>query len=63
MSHPGVGGQGRPPTHTLWPSRIRQVVSVYGSCLDVELQQRAVEYNALFQKYDHMRCDCHCAAA
>ncbi|XP_059037668.1 AP-1 complex subunit gamma-like 2 isoform X2 [Mustela lutreola] len=36
-------------------SRIRQVVSVYGSCLDVELQQRAVEYNALFQKYDHMR--------
>lgn len=55
MSHPGVGGQGRPPTHTLWPSRIRQVVSVYGSCLDVELQQRAVEYNALFQKYDHMR--------
>ncbi|XP_022409182.1 AP-1 complex subunit gamma-like 2 isoform X2 [Delphinapterus leucas] len=25
------------------------------SCLDVELQQRAVEYNTLFQKYDHMR--------
>ncbi|XP_016049903.1 AP-1 complex subunit gamma-like 2 isoform X2 [Erinaceus europaeus] len=36
-------------------NRIRQVVSVYGSCLDVELQQRAVEYNALFRKYDHMR--------
>ncbi|KAI5771156.1 unnamed protein product [Gulo gulo] len=36
-------------------NRIRQVVSVYGSCLDVELQQRAVEYNALFQKYDYMR--------
>ncbi|XP_078064630.1 AP-1 complex subunit gamma-1-like, partial [Mustelus asterias] len=35
--------------------RIRQVVSIYGSCLDVELQQRAVEYNALFKKYDHMR--------
>ncbi|XP_012920734.1 AP-1 complex subunit gamma-like 2 isoform X4 [Heterocephalus glaber] len=35
--------------------RIRQVVSIYGSCLDVELQQRAVEYNVLFQKYDHMR--------
>ncbi|XP_069341633.1 AP-1 complex subunit gamma-like 2 isoform X2 [Eulemur rufifrons] len=35
--------------------RIRQVVSIYGSCLDVELQQRAVEYNALFRKYDHMR--------
>ncbi|XP_029093813.1 AP-1 complex subunit gamma-like 2 isoform X2 [Monodon monoceros] len=25
------------------------------SCLDVELQQRAVEYNTLFQKYDHVR--------
>lgn len=36
-------------------NRIRQVVSIYGSCVDVELQQRAVEYNALFQKYDHMR--------
>ncbi|XP_045864962.1 AP-1 complex subunit gamma-like 2 isoform X2 [Meles meles] len=36
-------------------NRIRQVVSIYGSCLDVELQQRAVEYNALFQKYDYMR--------
>ncbi|XP_052047413.1 AP-1 complex subunit gamma-like 2 isoform X3 [Apodemus sylvaticus] len=36
-------------------NRIRQVVSIYGSCVDVELQQRAVEYNTLFQKYDHMR--------
>ncbi|XP_021573150.1 AP-1 complex subunit gamma-like 2 isoform X2 [Carlito syrichta] len=36
-------------------NRIRQVVSIYGSCLDVELQQRAVEYNALFRKYDYMR--------
>ncbi|XP_004698540.1 AP-1 complex subunit gamma-like 2 isoform X1 [Echinops telfairi] len=36
-------------------NRIRQVVSIYGSCLDLELQQRAVEYNALFRKYDHMR--------
>uniref|UniRef100_A0A8D2AL28 AP-1 complex subunit gamma n=1 Tax=Sciurus vulgaris TaxID=55149 RepID=A0A8D2AL28_SCIVU len=36
-------------------NRIRQVVSIYGSCMDVELQQRAVEYNTLFQKYDHMR--------
>nr|XP_057924370.1 AP-1 complex subunit gamma-like 2 [Doryrhamphus excisus]XP_057924371.1 AP-1 complex subunit gamma-like 2 [Doryrhamphus excisus] len=35
--------------------RIRSIVSIYGSCMDVELQQRAVEYNALFQKYDHMR--------
>ncbi|XP_030785844.1 AP-1 complex subunit gamma-like 2 isoform X5 [Rhinopithecus roxellana] len=36
-------------------NRIRQVVSIYRSCLDVELQQRAVEYDTLFQKYDHMR--------
>uniref|UniRef100_A0A672HSE2 AP-1 complex subunit gamma n=1 Tax=Salarias fasciatus TaxID=181472 RepID=A0A672HSE2_SALFA len=36
--------------------RIRSIVSIYGSCIDVELQQRAVEYNALFKKYDHMRC-------
>uniref|UniRef100_G3PMC9 AP-1 complex subunit gamma n=1 Tax=Gasterosteus aculeatus aculeatus TaxID=481459 RepID=G3PMC9_GASAC len=35
--------------------RIRSIVSIYGSCIDVELQQRAVEYNALFRKYDHMR--------
>uniref|UniRef100_A0A3P9QFJ4 AP-1 complex subunit gamma n=1 Tax=Poecilia reticulata TaxID=8081 RepID=A0A3P9QFJ4_POERE len=25
--------------------RIRSIVSIYGSCIDVELQQRAVEYN------------------
>ncbi|KAM8783658.1 AP-1 complex subunit gamma-like 2 isoform 1-T1 [Rhynchonycteris naso] len=36
-------------------NRIRQVVSIYRSCLDVELQQRAVEFNTLFRKYDHMR--------
>ncbi|XP_057641683.1 AP-1 complex subunit gamma-like 2 [Chionomys nivalis] len=36
-------------------NHIRQVVSIYGSCVDIELQQRAVEYNMLFQKYDHMR--------
>ncbi|XP_036121835.1 AP-1 complex subunit gamma-like 2 isoform X3 [Molossus molossus] len=36
-------------------NRIRQVVSIYGSCLDVELQQRAVEYSTLFRKFDHMR--------
>ncbi|KAL4836794.1 hypothetical protein H8958_006334 [Nasalis larvatus] len=36
-------------------NRIRQVVSIYRSCLDVELQQRAVEYDTLFWKYDHMR--------
>lgn len=53
------------PSHsrtTLRPSRIRQVVSIYSSCLDVELQQRAVEYNTLFRKYDHMRCVRHSAA-
>ncbi|KAM9328916.1 AP-1 complex subunit gamma-like 2 [Gastrophryne carolinensis] len=36
-------------------NRIRRVVSIYGCCHDVELQQRAVEYNALFKKYDHLR--------
>ncbi|XP_043351880.1 AP-1 complex subunit gamma-like 2 isoform X2 [Dermochelys coriacea] len=35
--------------------RIRRIVSVFGSCHDIELQQRAVEYNALFRKYDHLR--------
>uniref|UniRef100_A0AAZ3SCT6 AP-1 complex subunit gamma n=1 Tax=Oncorhynchus tshawytscha TaxID=74940 RepID=A0AAZ3SCT6_ONCTS len=35
--------------------RGESIVSIYGSCIDVELQQRAVEYNALFKKYDHMR--------
>lgn len=36
-------------------SRIRKIISIYGSSIDVELQQRAVEYNALFKKFDHMR--------
>lgn len=36
-------------------SRIRSLVSIYCSCHDIELQQRAVEYNALFRKYDHLR--------
>uniref|UniRef100_A0A8C4ZYY7 Adaptor related protein complex 1 subunit gamma 1 n=1 Tax=Gadus morhua TaxID=8049 RepID=A0A8C4ZYY7_GADMO len=36
-------------------NRIKKVVSIYGSSIDVELQQRAVEYNAMFKKYDHMR--------
>uniref|UniRef100_UPI00358F5711 AP-1 complex subunit gamma-1 n=1 Tax=Myxine glutinosa TaxID=7769 RepID=UPI00358F5711 len=35
--------------------RIKRVVSIYGSSIDVELQQRAVEYNTLFNKFDHMR--------
>uniref|UniRef100_A0A4W5RVP0 AP-1 complex subunit gamma n=1 Tax=Hucho hucho TaxID=62062 RepID=A0A4W5RVP0_9TELE len=30
-------------THNV--DRIRSIVSIYGSCIDVELQQRAVEYN------------------
>uniref|UniRef100_A0A669D0U8 AP-1 complex subunit gamma n=1 Tax=Oreochromis niloticus TaxID=8128 RepID=A0A669D0U8_ORENI len=38
-------------------NRIKKVVSIYGSSIDVELQQRAVEYNALFKKYDHMSGD------
>uniref|UniRef100_A0A8C6Y1D7 AP-1 complex subunit gamma n=1 Tax=Naja naja TaxID=35670 RepID=A0A8C6Y1D7_NAJNA len=38
-------------------NRIKKVVSIYGSSIDVELQQRAVEYNALFKKYDHMSND------
>uniref|UniRef100_A0ACB8EWU7 Uncharacterized protein n=1 Tax=Sphaerodactylus townsendi TaxID=933632 RepID=A0ACB8EWU7_9SAUR len=36
-------------------NRIRSLVSIYCSCHDIELQQRAVEYNALFRKYDHLR--------
>uniref|UniRef100_A0A668AH30 AP-1 complex subunit gamma n=1 Tax=Myripristis murdjan TaxID=586833 RepID=A0A668AH30_9TELE len=42
--------------------RIRSIVSIYGSCIDVELQQRAVEYNALFKKYDHMRYATSCTS-
>ncbi|XP_066483242.1 AP-1 complex subunit gamma-like 2 [Tiliqua scincoides] len=36
-------------------NRIRSLMSIYCSCHDIELQQRAVEYNALFRKYDHLR--------
>ncbi|CAM9134134.1 unnamed protein product, partial [Lampetra planeri] len=36
-------------------NRIRKVVSIYGSSIDMELQQRAVEYTTLFHKFDHMR--------
>ncbi|XP_064599542.1 AP-1 complex subunit gamma-1-like isoform X2 [Liolophura sinensis] len=35
--------------------RIKKVIAVYGHHVDVELQQRAVEYTALFHKYDGMR--------
>ncbi|PIO35829.1 hypothetical protein AB205_0187000 [Aquarana catesbeiana] len=45
----------QPKSVPLCQNRIRRVVSIYGCCHDVELQQRAVEYNALFKKYDHMR--------
>ncbi|MBW01966.1 AP-1 complex subunit gamma-1, partial [Eschrichtius robustus] len=51
-SGPGVLGRIGQVTQR---SRIKKVVSIYGSSIDVELQQRAVEYNALFKKYDHMR--------
>uniref|UniRef100_A0A803U1C4 AP-1 complex subunit gamma n=1 Tax=Anolis carolinensis TaxID=28377 RepID=A0A803U1C4_ANOCA len=40
-------------------NRIRSLVSIYCSCHDIELQQRAVEYNALFRKYDHLRYCLH----
>uniref|UniRef100_UPI00398EA4C9 AP-1 complex subunit gamma-1 isoform X3 n=1 Tax=Pristiophorus japonicus TaxID=55135 RepID=UPI00398EA4C9 len=40
---------------TINVNRIKKIMSVYGSNIDVELQQRAVEYNALFKKFDHMR--------
>ncbi|TSO57288.1 AP-1 complex subunit gamma-1 [Bagarius yarrelli] len=36
-------------------ANVESIVSIYGSCIDLELQQRAVEYNALFKKYDHIR--------
>uniref|UniRef100_A0A673XQC3 AP-1 complex subunit gamma n=1 Tax=Salmo trutta TaxID=8032 RepID=A0A673XQC3_SALTR len=35
-------------THNV--DRIRSIVSIYGSCIDVELQQRAVEYNLNLSK-------------
>nr|XP_033506416.1 AP-1 complex subunit gamma-like 2 [Epinephelus lanceolatus] len=61
MSSPGTRGFALTATMKLSTritenvDRIRSIVSIYGSCIDVELQQRAVEYNALFKKYDHMR--------
>ena len=35
--------------------RIKTLVSKYGDNLDMELQQRAVEYGAIFNKHDGMR--------
>ena len=34
---------------------IREILLRYGSSLDVELQQRALEYSVIFTKYDQMR--------
>ncbi|XP_070574228.1 AP-1 complex subunit gamma-1-like isoform X2 [Ptychodera flava] len=34
---------------------IKKVISAYGPSLDMELQQRSVEYLTLFRSYDHMR--------
>ena len=38
------------------------MVSSYGNNMDMELQQRAVEYCAIFSKHDNMRCDIEPAA-
>ena len=32
------------------------MVGSYGNNMDMELQQRAVEYCAIFSKHDNMRC-------
>ena len=42
-------------TDTLFFRRIKTVIAQFGVNLDVELQQRGVEYGALFSKYDSMR--------
>ncbi len=43
--------------------RIKSIVSRYTDHLDMELQQRAVEYSAIFVKHDQMRCvdSCQCS--
>ena len=35
--------------------RIKSLIKKYGDNLDMELQQRAVEYSAIFSKHDEMR--------
>ncbi|XP_076470674.1 AP-1 complex subunit gamma-1-like isoform X2 [Babylonia areolata] len=35
--------------------RIRQIMSLYGSSTNMELQQRSVEYTSLFKSFDHLR--------
>ncbi|XP_058797953.1 AP-1 complex subunit gamma-1 isoform X3 [Phymastichus coffea] len=35
--------------------KIRQIVDTFGSNLNIELQQRGIEFSQLFRKYEHMR--------
>lgn len=35
--------------------KIRQIIDTFGSHLNVELQQRGVEFSQLFKKYEHLR--------
>ena len=35
--------------------RIKSILSQYSNNLDMELQQRAIEYVTIFSKYDKMR--------
>ncbi|KAK0045846.1 AP-1 complex subunit gamma-1-like isoform X2 [Biomphalaria pfeifferi] len=40
------------PASTL---RLKQIIAIYGSSTNVELQQRSVEYTNVFSKFDHIR--------
>jgi AP-1 complex subunit gamma-1 len=35
--------------------RIQTIMSIYGCNMSLELQQRAVEYDSIFRRYDHLR--------
>lgn len=35
--------------------KIRQIIDTFGCHLNVELQQRGVEFSQLFKKYEHLR--------
>ncbi|XP_071447738.1 AP-1 complex subunit gamma-1 isoform X3 [Hetaerina americana] len=39
----------------MYTDRVREIVSAFGSHLNVDLQQRGVEFSQLFSKYDHLR--------
>ena len=39
----------------LFSSKIRHVINEYVTSVQVELQQRSVEYDTVFRKYDHLR--------